>query len=508
MHSSFIGIYKKQKKKIESVKYYIPCYDVINNEIYFTEFFTEEIITKSTENLKDKDGRKKSYYLQPPLISKDEKLFKRRNKMGTSKLTNEEKKKLIQIKQENLIKCELSLRFKKMQIISGFNENNYLSINYYNYFSRPLYSHFFLPQNLKFYSLNNTTPIQNSIFTYSFIDVYIDFHLDSLVDIDLDKYLIELNENDEEYEYDNNLDEERKLEESQKIQIFLEIKRHLSDLNKNSKKISLFYVADTLIKDSVQLFEDNMNYLISKCEETLDNTDEAESRLANQELLLSNELNEEFENKLNYLMEKFYKIKNDKSKCFILKVEGYEEYLYGEDILAQYNFIRNKVRQKEVIKLILKSVPSYKIHPPLFNYPPIIRIDKYKNISYNELFNLYKKYYPNHEIIFRLYKTSKKQIERHLTKSLNRTNNLIKFTESGDCDFPLIININKVNHIYNFIKWFNNENYCNSQLILPYFNPLKTVRLKKKSKFEKIVKKIKNSLNPKKKNKRITKSIR
>ena len=497
MYSSFLEIFKKQTKDIENKKYFIPCYDVINNEIYFSEFFTEEIISKSKEIINNKEGRKNSNYMRAMHL-KEENINKKRKEIGTVKLTDEEKKILIQKRQEKILLSQLSLRFKKMLIISGFNENNYLSINYYNYFSRPLYSHFFLPQNLQLYSFNKTSPISNSILAYSYADIYIDFHLDSLVDINLDKYLSEINENDEEYEYDN-YENEKNFEENQKIQIYLQIKRSISDLYKNSKKISLFYVVDSLIKDSVKLFEDNLKILISKCEENIDNLDDVESRNMGQDM--NNVINEEFENKLHELLDKFYKIKNDKNKCFVLKIAGYEEYLYGDYILAHFNYIRNKVRQKEVIKLILKSVPLYKINPPIFNYPPIIRVDtnKDKEITYIDLFNLYKKLYPNHEIIYRLYKTSKRQVKRYLNKNLNRTKYLTKFTESGDCDFPLIININTINHIFDFIKWFNDDNYCNSQIILPYFNPLKTIRIKKKTnKFEKIIKFIKDSFFNKK----------
>ena len=495
MYSSFLEIFKKQKKEIETTKYFIPCYDVINNEIYFSEFFTEEIISKLNEIGNNKEGRKYSKYIKS-LHLKEENINKKRKEIGTVKLTDEEKKILLQKRQEKLLLKELSLRFKKMLLISGFNENNYLSLNFYNYFTRPLYSHFFLPQNIKLYSFSNTAQIPNSILTYSFVDIFIDFHLDSLLDINLDKYLIELNENDEEYEYDN-YENEKNIEESQKNQIYLQIKRNLSDLYKNSKKIYLFYVTDTLIKDSVKLFEDNMNKLISKCEENIDNLDDLESRNMAQDT--NNVINEEYENTLHELMDKFQKIKNDKSKCFVLKVAGYEEYLYGDYTLAHYNCIRNKVRQKEVIKLILKSVPIYKINPPIFNYPPIIKIDKNKNISYYELLNLYKKLYPNHDIIFRLYKTTKKQKKRYLKHDLDRTKYLTKFTESGDCDFPLVININTINHIFDFIKWFNDDNYCNNQLILPYFNPLKTIRINKKTnKLGKIFKIIKNSFFSKK----------
>lgn len=43
------SINKKSKEKVpKEVKYYyfIPCYDVINNEIYFFDFYTEKIVSK------------------------------------------------------------------------------------------------------------------------------------------------------------------------------------------------------------------------------------------------------------------------------------------------------------------------------------------------------------------------------------------------------------------------------------------------------------------------------
>ena len=48
---------KNKQKKISQEKdlYYIPCYDIINNEIFFSEFFTEKIITKPKKKNKDKD---------------------------------------------------------------------------------------------------------------------------------------------------------------------------------------------------------------------------------------------------------------------------------------------------------------------------------------------------------------------------------------------------------------------------------------------------------------------
>ena len=494
MYSSFLEIFKNKKKEDDYIKYYIPCYDVINNEIYFTEFFTEEIISNAVEITIDNEidnlrERRKTNYFNS-LYFKEGNIAKKTKEIGTEKLTDEDRKLLILKRQEKILLNELSLRFKKMLIISGFNENNYLSLNFYNYFSRPLYSHFFLPHNSKIYSFNNTSPISNSIMSYSFVDVFIDFHFDSLLGINLDKYL-EINENDEENEYEY-YENEKNLEESHKIQIYLQIKRNLSDLFKYSKKINLFYIIDTLIKDNIRLFEDSMNILLAKCEENQDNIDEIESRNMGQDN--NNIINEEYENTLLELMDNFQKVKNDKTKCFILKVGGSEEYIYGEHSLAHYNFIRNKVRQKEVIKLILKSIPLIKINPPIFNYPPIIKVEKNKNITYYDLLALYKKYYPEHDIIFRLYKTSKKQKQRYLKKDLDRITYLTHFTESGDCDFPLIININTVNHLFSFIKWFNDDSYCHNKLILPYFNPLKAIRMNKKTnKFMKIIDIIKNA---------------
>ena len=487
MNLSFI---KKEKNEIKDTKYFIPCYDIINNEIYFSEFFTDEIIS-SADDIFDKDT-----FLSK---QKEENVNRRRKEIGTIKLNEDEKKVLIQKKLDNLFLYEYSLRFKKMQIISRFNINNYLSPNYINYFSRPLFSRFFHSQNKDLFSSNDSGQIPSSISSYSFVDVSIDFHLDSLLDINLDKYFEELNENNNESddkEYNEDKDEFY-LEDNELIQFYLQLKSDLSEY-KSSKKVSLFYIADSLVKDSVQSFEDIMNTLIYKCEENLDNIDEVEIK---EMLEDTNTANEEYEKKLIELLSKFKKIKDDKNKVFVLKVVGYEEYLYGEKVLGNYDFIGNKVRQKEVIKLILKCIPKYKIRPPNFNFPPVIKVDKIKDITYNELFNLYKKIYTNNDIIYRLYKPSRKQKLKLFKKNIKRTKYLKKFTESGDCDFPLTLNINSINNIFGFIKWFNSDSYCDNKLILPYFNPLKTIRVSKTNKIGRILKIIKNSFFAKKEEK-------
>ena len=475
-----LSLFKNGKNLSKEPKYFIPCYDIINNEIYFTEFFTEETISKKEDPTEDNNFLAKQ---------KDENINRKIKEVPTLKLSVEDKKILLQKKQDKLFLDEFSLRFKKMQIISRFNMNNYISQNYINYFSRPLFSHFLHPNNIDLYSFNNKEENNNINFPYTYVDISVEFHLDSLLEINLDKYYIELNKKNNESEGEEN-NSDSISEECESNQFYLQLKSDLKEYKKNMK-VSTLYLADSLIKDCVKSFEDLMNTIIYKCEESLDNIDEVEIK---EMLEDTNAANEEYEKKLIELLNKFKKLKKNKNRAFILKVIGFEEYLYGENILGNYNFIINKVRQKEIVRLILKTIPKYKIHPPNFHFPPIIKIDKNKDITYNELLIQYKKLYPDNNIIFRLYKPSNKQKKSRLKRKNKRINYLTMFTESGDCDFPLTININSITNIYEFIKWFNADFYCNNKLILPYFNPLKIIRVSKSNQIGRFFQKIKNSL--------------
>ena len=182
----------------------------------------------------------------------------------------------------------------------------------------------------------------------------------------------------------------------------------------------------------------------------------------------------------NKIKKKFSSLKENVSNRFVLKVIDSEEYLYGDFTLGSYNFIRSKARQHEGIRLLLKCLPFYKVQPPIFSFPPIIKINK-KNISYENLFDLYIQLYPQNEIVYRLNKTNSTQIERYLKKDMKRTKYLIKYSESGDCDFPLKIHIKNIMNINKFKDWLDDDIYNNIQIILPYFNPLKKLSIKKRS---------------------------
>ena len=367
-----------------------------------------------------------------------------------------------------------------MKILSGFNNNHFINKNFAEYFKRPFYSRFLIAQNLQLYSFNSCSPLPNVIANYLYVPVIIEYHLDSLIDTKYDKnYLIE---------------------EKDKSDIFNlalnQIKKDFIGLTKIIK-ISFFYVVDTLIKDSIKSFEDKLDIL----EEKYNNWGNEEEDLNNSNDNLNEEINTKLGEKCLELIKKFrenfYNHFRDKSYKFILKVAENEEYLYGDYTLGSYNFVRDQVRQYEYIKLILKSIPFYKVQPPLFSFPPILTFIK-KNANYINLFDNYIKLYPEREIIYRLFHCDKKQIDRFIHKINKRKEYLNKFTESGDCDFPLSLKIEKLNNIFQFKNWFDDEIYNKNELVLPYFNPLKKLQIKTKGKIAKFCNSIKELFSWKK----------
>ena len=492
--------------------YFIPCYDIINNEIYFFEFYTEKIVTKPKKLTKIKKKQLEIELSQSPtvhnLLSVGKNLKKAKDQMKTKKprvkgaFSKESKKALNKDrkiskndinqntipnnarnkkekldkkflkKQEKILLEKLTINWKKMKIISGFNEKNYISHRYHDYFSRPLYSRFLLGQNLQFYSFNSTLPLSRVMSNKPYINVYIYYDIDNFLNYKLNKRKFELS-------------------------MLNNIKNEFQILSDSPRKISLFYIVDTLIKDSIKTFENYIYILLGNIDKESNNSnldnlinnidkDNDSSRNDSEEELNISDINNDDEKKnkfydfLNKLKKEFSNLKKNLSNRFVLKVIDSEEYLYGDYALDSFNFIRSKARQHEGIRLILKSVPFYKIQPPIFSFPPIIRISEDK-ISYDNLFELYVKYYPDNEIIYRLNKPSISHINRYLKNDMKRTKFLVKYTESGDCDFPLKMRIKKISNIDKFKEWLEDDVYNNIQVILPYFNPLKKLSVKKRS---------------------------
>ena len=101
-------IIKFLKQELNEIHYYIPCYNIGKNEIYFMDFFTEEIITKP------KEIEKKIFQIINEKLNSS-KLKEHKTEIDTStknnKLTDEEKKKFQREKIEK--KCLLKFQLKE-----------------------------------------------------------------------------------------------------------------------------------------------------------------------------------------------------------------------------------------------------------------------------------------------------------------------------------------------------------------------------------------------------------
>ena len=511
--SSFIN--NKQKNfKEDKFLYFIPCYDIINNEIFFSEFFTEKIISKTKIDnkisIKDRDKtsestqskyqyssgskspkkrnkknqkkkkNKNNYFnikdnLTEPKYKKIKNEFpkfksdnksvgslKGRKKIDLKEINNEKEKTLIE---------KFILNWKKMKIISGFNENNYLSENYIKYFSRPLYNRFFHSENLNLYSYNSTLPLSSTMSNKLYINLYIHYDLDSFFTFPKNKA--------DEY-------------------IINYIKSTFMVLSQSPRQVGLFYVVDTLIKDSLKVFE---NYILNLLDnlDSYNNLDEflqpgdsdSLSVIGSEENMDLKERedminDEETKNKiyefLILIKKKFTMLKSDLNNRFIFKFYDSEEFLYGDHTLGSYNYIRNKARQHEGINLILQYYPLQIISPLLMSYPPIIRINE-QEVSYDNLLELYINLFPKNKIVYRLFKPTKSMINRYYKNDKKRTKYLSKYTESGDCDFPIKIKIKKLNNINCFKQWLTDEIYNNIDIHLPYFNTLKKYSMQTENNF-------------------------
>ena len=134
---------------------YLPCYDVINNEIYFSNFFTEEIIEFTEDN-----SNPHSFHPLDTDINKHKELPNTKQKQIKRHLQYKEKI----IFKECLQKFQAT--WLKIKILSRFNNQSLNSKEIYNYFKRPLYSRFLLSENKKLYSFNSCIPIPRVLTNY------------------------------------------------------------------------------------------------------------------------------------------------------------------------------------------------------------------------------------------------------------------------------------------------------------------------------------------------------
>ena len=133
------------------LQYYIPCYNISNNEIYFFEYFTENII-------KLDDYQKKIITTNPNVDYKSNE--NERNVSIANKLKFHKNK------------------WEEIKLLSNFEAYSKMSANMINYFQRPLNSHFFFSENIDLYTFHNCYPLPDAFQTYNKakIRIIIDFN--------------------------------------------------------------------------------------------------------------------------------------------------------------------------------------------------------------------------------------------------------------------------------------------------------------------------------------------
>ena len=422
-------------------KYYLACYDILTDEIYFHEYFSDEIIKKN--NI---------------IITRQAEKYEKRINI-------------------------LHKYWKKIENLSGFNKTSYISDKAKNYFKRTINSHFIHPETKGLFNNHNCQPLPCIFQNYGEIDINVKVHLNC--------FNIEEDKEDKKNEEEKKDQEENKEQTKKKDKVpspFL-----LNDFEFNCK-IPFLYVVDTIIQDTINHLK---IFLINKIKEKLDNNeDNREDKIFEEKkgksfqmlrrrpTLMVKKLNRNFNDsddvygfkaKLEHLENGLRK--DDNEYQFVLKLAKFDEYLFGDYSINSYEFIRGFIRQFMTIPLILIKVPKYLCNPRISTFPPIICM-KEKEFTYYDLLEKYLTNYDHRSVIFRFGECEEKEKKLFLKTSEEREEKLTRNCESGDCDFPFEVT---VVGLYNFkliFKWLNDDSeeckYNKNEMILNYFNEFQT----------------------------------
>ena len=415
-------------------KFYLACFDVLKDKIYFQDFFSDEIIHQNS------------------LLNRH-----------TNKYNN----------RVNI----LHSYWKKIVELTGFNKTSFLSEKAINYFKRPINSNFIYPETKGLFNNYNCYPLPCVMQSYGEFEVEIKVHLNCF-DIDIDE-----NNNDDK----NNGNENDKIESNKFIKLLGKYKYNY--------KYPLLYVVDTIIQDTI---DDLKIYLLTKMKEKRKEMEEEEEEKNDYDYdgEFKNEINTYSKNRkritspnsnYNKKMNKFngsvlskeylrYKnkfntleegIKNNEYR-FVLKLSKYEEYLFGDYSIGSYECIRNYIRQYMTIPLVLIKRPKFDIKPRISTFPPIIMMEANKKYTYFSLLDKYLKNYPDESTIFRFGETEKEE------ENEDREEKLTKYCESGECDCPFELTIVGIYNLKLMFEWLNNDNYNKNEMMLEYFNDFQT----------------------------------
>ena len=430
--------------KYSSNKFYLACFDVLNDEIYFQDYFTDEIIHKNI--LLNRHNTK--YYNRIYILHK---------------------------------------YWQKIEELSGFNKTSFISERAINYFKRPIISNFIYPETKGLFNNHNCYPLPCVMQNYGEFEITIKVHLNCFdMDIEDDnnenKKNNNKNNNNETNEGDNNKDQKN---------IFIKT----YDEFDFSYKIPLLYVVDTIIRDTIDQLK---IFLLTKMkekrkemeEEEENNDNEAEgeygyeintnNKNGKRVTSVNNNINKKINKSINgsIISKEYLKYKNklnileegqkNSDYRFVLKLSKFEEYLFGDYSIGSYECIRNYIRQYMKIPLVLIKRPKFEIKPRISSFPPIIMMESNKPYSYFNLLDKYLKNYPDECAIFRFGETEKPK------ENEDREEKLTKFCESGECDCPFELTIVGIYNFKLMFEWLNDNNYNKNEMMLGYFNDFQT----------------------------------
>jgi hypothetical protein len=182
-----------------------------------------------------------------------------------------------------------------------------------------------------------------------------------------------------------------------------------------------------------------------------------------------------------------------------MKLKGLEEYMYGDYAISTYESVRKLVREHETVELFIMKFPldGREVQPDISHFPPIISLTEKKIWTYSTLFNQYIDLFVNQkniektQIIFK-FKPDPISQEFYFKKNLRRRDKLLKYSISGESDFPLTINIKGVKNLFALKKHIDCHQYNKMEVVLPFFNQLKSFNDlgKKKNIFQKVWRKM------------------
>jgi len=437
--------------KFPERKFYLACFDALKEEIYFQDYFTDEIISKTC------------------LLNRH--------------IENYQKRKNI-----------LRNYWQKIVKLTGFNQWSYISERTKEYLKRPIYSDFICPETKGVFTNHYHNFIPSVIKNYKECEVEITAHLNCF-----DDELIEYNNNENK---DNN---EENIDDKTRNSIF----NKTYDEFKYTCKIPMLYVVNSLIQDTI---DELKIFLLSKMKEEKNkikvDEDNNDMDLINEDYNNMNYLNSNYKNlkrgislnqnqdmgKKNTLSSEylFYKkqfsiIKqNEKNKeyQFVFKTAKFEEYIFGNNPIGSYESIYTAIRQYKKVQLIICKLPKYMIEPKLTSFPPIITMEENEDITYFKLLDKYFELFQDEYAIFRYGET-----DINNSKEKDREEKLLNCCESSNCNCPFEFDVVGVFNFKLIFEWLNDSNYNKNEIMLEYFSEFPTKEEYENSLFKNRVKK-------------------